>query len=152
MRGCLITVLVLVVLVLGMILPRFVIGDGVGLYEGNYRKLAQQALLETDVFFAGEPTSQLLITAKRVMKVGTCTAYPPGDSPPYYFQGEVQLYTIFGIPYGELRFQCEGTEIIGCPQNTAECTQAGGATVDVPGVQSWGRRKNLARSRSAPRP
>jgi len=65
------------------------------------------------------------------MKVGACGAYPPnfGDNIPEALQGGVELYTILGIPYGELRFQCGGTESILCPQNTAECTQAGGATV-----------------------
>jgi hypothetical protein len=123
MRGFPTVVLLLVVVtVLGMVLPRFIIGTGVNLYEGDYKKLAQQAISETDIFFAGSP-DVLLITAKRVMKVGTCTAYPPDfDNTSYVaLQGEVQLYTIFGIPYGELIFQCEGTEIILCPQNTAEC-------------------------------
>jgi hypothetical protein len=69
-----------------------------------------------------------------VSRVGTCREYPPnfGDNIPDVLQGEVQLYTIFGIPDGELRFQCEGTEIILCPQNTAECPQGQGAAVDKP--------------------
>lgn len=123
--------LLLVVLVLGMVLPRFVIGDGVSLYEGGYRELAEDALLQTDTFFAGDHASAF-ITAKRVMKVGMCGHYPPevGDRPHSWIQGEVQLYTFFGIPYGELRFQCEGTEQILCPQATAECTQGQDAAVD----------------------
>ena len=98
------------------------------------RGLAEDALLHTETFFAGDPAAAT-ITAKRVMKVGMCGHYPPevGDRTHSWMQGEVQLYTIFGIPYGELRFQCEGTEQILCPQAGAECerdrsTSAGAVT------------------------
>lgn len=125
MRGCLTTILLLlVVLVLGIVLPSYVIGDGVNLYEGGYRELAEDALLQTEIFFAGDPATAF-ITAERVMKVGVCGHYQPevGDRPHSWIQGEVQLYTIFGIPYGELRFQCTGTDQILCPQAGAECKQ-----------------------------
>ncbi len=76
MRGSLIIVLLLVAVpVLGMVLPRFIIGIGVDQYEGDYKMLAQQAIAETDIFIAG--SKGVKITAKRVMKVVTCTAYPP---------------------------------------------------------------------------
>ena len=145
MRGCLTTsLLLLVVFVLGMVLPRFLIGDGVNLYEGGYRKLAEQALSDTEAFHAGDPAAAF-ITAKRVMKVGMCSQNPPNfdsryppnfDSRHYWIQGEVRLYTIFGIPRGELRFQCEGTDIISCPPAGAECEQdrnvsVGAATGEV---------------------
>ncbi len=137
MRGYLIIVVLLVasviVLFLGMVIPRFIIGNGVDQCEGSKRELAEQALVYPDAFFAGEPTSQLAIAAKRVARIGTCRRYPPNVSDKLFdaFQGEVKLYTIFGIPYGELRFQCEGSEIIRCPQNTAECTPAQSATVSA---------------------
>ncbi len=131
MRGCLTIVLLLVLLVLGMVLPRFLIGDGVNLYKGGYRELAEDALLQTEIFFAGDHAGAI-ITAKRVMKVGMCGHYPPevGDRPHSWIQGEVQLYTIFGIPYGQVRFQCEGTEQILCPQAGAECQQGQGTALD----------------------
>ena len=55
MRNYLITVLFLVALVLGMVLPRFIFGTGVNPYEGDYKKVAQQATSDTDIFFAGSP-------------------------------------------------------------------------------------------------
>jgi hypothetical protein len=133
MRGWLVAGMLLAVPVLGMVLPHFIIGDGVNLYEGGYRELAEDALLQTEIFFAGDHAAAT-ITAKRVMKVGMCGHYPPevGDRPHSWIQGEVQLYTIFGIPYGELRFQCEGTEQILCPQAGAECKQGHGASSNPP--------------------
>jgi hypothetical protein len=46
MRAFLIVVVLLAVPVLGMVLPRFIIGDGVNQYEGDERKMAEQALTE----------------------------------------------------------------------------------------------------------
>jgi hypothetical protein len=80
-------VLLLGVLTLGMVLPHFLVGDGVDRYEGNEKKIAHEELLDTGVFFAGEPPSALAITARRV------TSVRKRPQP-----GEVQLYTIFGIP------------------------------------------------------
>jgi hypothetical protein len=115
-----------------MVLLRFIIRDSVDLYEGGYRRLAEQALSETEIFFAGDPAAAT-ITAKRVMKVGMCGQYPPNfDSPYYWMQGEAQLYTIFGILYGELRFQCTGSDIILCPAAGAECKQGRGASSNPP--------------------
>jgi hypothetical protein len=109
------------VLTLGMVLPRFIIGDGVDQYEGNEKNVAQEMLLYTGVFFAGEPYSQLAITARRVSRVRMCPR-----------PGEVRIYTIFGIPYGELRFQCTGSDIIRCPAAGAECKQGDGARSNMP--------------------
>jgi len=109
------------VLTLGMVLLRFIIRDSVDLYEGDEKKIVHDMLLYTGVFFAGEPPSQLTITARRVTRVRICPQ-----------SGEVQLYTIFGILYGELRFQCTGTEIIFCPAAGAECKQGRGASSNPP--------------------
>lgn len=38
-------------------LPHYIIGDGVELYEDGFRRLAEQALLETKTFFAGDPAA-----------------------------------------------------------------------------------------------
>ena len=132
MRGCLTITLILAVLVLGMALPHFVLGDGIQQYEGDKREMAKTAMLQTQAFFAGEPGSQLTITAMRVSRVEKCPRSDP-DNRELWLSAEVQLHTIFGIPHGELRFQRGGTEIIRCPLNTAECPQQGlGAAVDTP--------------------
>ncbi|HET7272064.1 MAG TPA: hypothetical protein VFI90_13385 [Rubrobacter sp.] len=106
----------LAVPVLGMVLSRFIIGDGVDRYGGIEKKIAHDQLLYTQAFFAGEPYSQLTITAQRVISVRTCPQH-----------GEVQVYTIFGIPHGELRFQCTGSDNIRCPAAGAECKQDHGS-------------------------
>ena len=129
MRGCLDTALLLGVLVLGMVLPRFIIGDGVDRYEGNEKKIAHEKLLYIGAFFAGEPYSQLTLTAQRVTRVRKCPQ-----------PGEVQLFTIFGIPYGELRFQCTGSDIIRCPTAGAECKHGDGARSGRPARRiQWAR-------------
>ena len=71
MRGWLVAGMLLAVPVLGTVLPRFIIGKGVNLYEGGYIELAEDALLQTELFFAGDSASAT-ITARRVMKVGMC--------------------------------------------------------------------------------
>jgi hypothetical protein len=55
-------VLLLAVTVLGMVLPRFIIGDGVDRYGGIEKKIAHDQLLYAQAFFAGEPCSHLTIT------------------------------------------------------------------------------------------
>lgn len=134
--------LLLVVLVLGMVLPRFVTGTGVDRYQSDKRQLAEQALTNADVYFAGEPPNQIALTAQRVATIGTCRRHPSdmGDGAFDALQGEVLLYTIFGIPYGTLRFQCEGSQIIRCPHNTAECPHGQNAAID----ENLRNRKNHA--------
>jgi hypothetical protein len=104
-----------------MVLPRFIIGDGVGRYEGNEKKMGRDMLLYTGAFFAGEPHTQLTLTAQRVIRVRKCPR-----------PGVVQLYTIFGIPRGELRFPCTGSDIIRCPAAGAECEQGDGLRSNPP--------------------
>ena len=63
------------------------------------------------------------------MQGGYMSAVSPNFNDNVYdvFQGEVQLYTIFGIPYGELRIQCTGSDLIRCPAACAECKRGDGA-------------------------
>ena len=77
MRGYLTVVLLLAVLVLGMVLHRFILGSGVQQYEGDKKRMSQSAMLQTDAFFAGEPVSQLTITAMRVSRVDNCPRSAP---------------------------------------------------------------------------
>lgn len=136
MRAFLIVVVLLAVPVLGMVLPRFIIGDDVSQYEGDERKMAEQALTEAQIFYAGDAKG-LHLSVMHVSRVGTCREYPPDfDKPWFPVTAEVQLYTIFGIPDGELRMRCgEGTW---CAENPTrensppECTQGQSAAVDEP--------------------
>ena len=72
MRGFLIVVLLLVAVpVLGMVLPRFIIGNGVNQYEGNEKKMAEQALSEAQIFYAGAAKG-IHLSVMHVSRVSGC--------------------------------------------------------------------------------
>lgn len=129
---------ILVVLIAGMILPRFFIETGVESFEGKERKTAQGALDSARSDYSEFPGPGVWTTAYQVVGLEECpnaTADPPegetvaqsrditigegeGDdveSPRMEaisrpaFSAEVQTYTIFGISSGKWSLDCEGT-------------------------------------------
>jgi hypothetical protein len=99
-----------------MVLPRYFIEDGVARYEGNEKLIARAALQESDVRFHG--LRYWLVTADRVTYANTC----PNWRSKYTdvldeYSADVQLYTIFGLPYGELRIRCEASAIPFIPES-----------------------------------
>ncbi len=118
MRGCLAIVLLPIVLMLGMILPRFFIQDGVERYGGDRNTIARAALDESDVRF-GWP-ERYLVTADRVTDTNTCPYYiRKYGSVTVEFSADVQLYTIFGLPHGELRIKCGASSVPFIPTSRA---------------------------------
>ena len=110
-----------VVLVLGAVLPRYFIQDGVARYGGNKNTIARAALHESDVRF-GWPESWL-VTADRVTDANTCPYYiRKYDDVTAEFSADVQLYTMFGLPHGELRIRCGVSSVPFVPAGHANQT------------------------------
>ena len=118
MRGCLAVILLLVVLASGMFLPRFLIGESAARYAGDRNMVACAALEESDVRFAW-PRSWL-VTADRVTSAEICPKYVRRyDDVLAEYSADVQLYTVFGLPHGELRIRCGASSIPFVPAGRA---------------------------------
>lgn len=98
-------------LMLSIFSPRFFIDNGVEDFGSANEELASQALLQSDMFFNGEPTA-LIVSAKRVSSVKRCPDTPSRPRPFMFpVSAEVQLYTAFGVPFTKLKVQCGSMEL-----------------------------------------
>lgn len=114
-----VTVLLMVVVValLGVLLPRQLVGSGVDGFEGRERRMAEGAL--GDIAFHGRPSLSLepappTIVRWRVTAVGKCPGTPSGRRFEQMikllggYRAEVRAYGLFGIPRGEAVIACQG--------------------------------------------
>ena len=123
MKGCLSVFAVLVVLLLsGVYLPSWIIGDGVEDFEGSERRAASAALyLVTTLYgyssidvleYVGPP----LVIGWHVEGVEKCPPLPRGEEPRKNGyrawtggrSARIGAYTLFGIPRGEVEVTCGG--------------------------------------------
>lgn len=100
-------------LVLGAILPQWFIGAGMDRYRGEQRDFAEYALLSAK---AGDGWDLVpLVWAGRVTEVNTASA---AGTCGYVadvvgrHSAEVELYSLFGIPYGRASVDCGGDPTI----------------------------------------
>ncbi len=122
MKGCLSVFSALAVLLLvGALLPPWLIGGGVGDFEGRERRMASRAFFyvttlygysSLDVYeYVGPP----LVLGWHVENVKECPPLPHGEEPREdgyraYAGGSAVIgaYTLFGIPRGEVEVSCGG--------------------------------------------
>lgn len=93
------------VVLLGFVLPQRFVGTGVEEYEGKEKGLAREAISVAEAQFMGT-SDHWYVTAARVSAVGSCSGPPDPDS--VNFSAAVDLYTVFGVPYGTAEMSCEG--------------------------------------------
>lgn len=105
------------VALLGVVLPRQIIGSGVEDLEGLDKRMARGAL--GDIAFHDRPGRGLdaappLIVRWRVTTVRKCPGTPSGEEFEEMieqlggYDAEVRAYALFGLPVGEARVSCRG--------------------------------------------
>jgi len=99
----------------GVMVPRFLIGNGVDRFQGEKREMAQ-SIYEGTADFSEDA---LFVSAYRVESVKKCPGAQPmpnSDFPPEVAKrkpflspeasGEVRVYAIFGVPADTIRVRC----------------------------------------------
>ena len=111
-------ILFLVVVVFaGWILPHLFITSQENSYLGSERLFAKFALKQAEQFVGGslEPVVITSTRIKSLKKIGDRREAKCGYDPfavEAEYVAELRIYTLFGIPYGELKVDCAGAERI----------------------------------------
>jgi hypothetical protein len=104
-------------LVLGVIVPRYIIGDGLeGITDTDALasataayELAQQTCLDS-------PLARIVVTGLRVTEVvrdeGSCEMFRGTAGPQEHYRVTLTAYSAFGVPVRELRATCGGKHIV----------------------------------------
>ena len=109
-------VFVVVFIFFGNFAPRYIIFDGINQYTGEDKRFASYALHESGLFVGGS-LEPFFLTQMRVTNVVAnptdkkeCDSWPPGDENAKIigeYKAKIELFTYFGIPYGELAVSCD---------------------------------------------
>lgn len=104
------------VLSLGILLPRIISGSGVRGYHGEEEIFARFAMKQTELAIGGSLEPLLIPGAyvtdiKQISSEITPCAYEP-FLVEHKYEATVRLVSWFGIPYGEIKIDCEGDSLI----------------------------------------
>lgn len=111
----------MILLVAGLKLPPYLIDDGLSrLGAGIERRVAENSIRSAQRVMNDKPIPRLLARAYKVTDVRLssepCDGSPNMFTPSGEYASEVQIYTIFGIPYEKIYMTCGGDNFTTAPR------------------------------------